>query len=77
MAKTGRFDNQAVRLGLLQQHIQPNLQRQAVNTAHAAAGDLFQRGAAVGEQGAVNADLAKLVDQNGPLFIGRFVRQQM
>ncbi len=41
MAKSGRFNQQAIGFSLAQQGIQSNLHRQAVNAAHAAAGDLF------------------------------------
>jgi hypothetical protein len=54
MAKPGGFNQQAIGFALAQQGIQPNLHRQAVDAAHAAAGDLFEQGAAVGQQRAVN-----------------------
>ena len=60
-----------------QQGVQPNLHRQAIDAAHAAAGDLFEQGAAVGQQRAVYPDFAKLVNQYGPFFIRRLLRQQM
>lgn len=37
----------------------------------------FEQGAAVGQQRAVYPDFAKLVNQYGPFFIRRLLRQQM
>lgn len=72
MAKAGGFDQQAIGFTLAQQGIQPNLHRQAVNAAHAAAGDLFEQGAAVGQQRAVYPDFAKLIHQYGPFSSAGF-----
>ena len=41
MAQTGRLNQQAVRFTLTQQRIEPDLHRQAIDAAHAPAGDLF------------------------------------
>ena len=76
MAQAGWLDQQPIGF-TLQQHIQPDLHRQAINTAQAAAGDLFQRGTAIGQQGAVDPDLAKFINQHRPVFPGRPGSQQM
>ncbi len=67
MAQTRWLNQQSVGLAL-QQHIQPNLHRQTVNAAQAAAGNLLQRGTAIGQQGTVDPNLAKFIDQHRPLF---------
>ena len=46
MAQPGGFDQQAVRFALTQQRIEPDLHRQAIDAAHAPAGDLFNHCAA-------------------------------
>ncbi len=77
MPEPGRLDQQPVRFGLLQQHIQAHLHRQAVNATHATAGDLFEHRAAVRQQRAVDADLAEFVDQYRPAFLVGLMSQQM
>ena len=51
VAQTGGFDQQAIGFALAQQGVQPNLHRQAIDAAHAAAGDLFEQGAAAEKAG--------------------------
>ena len=41
MTQPGGFNQQAVRFALTQQGIEPDLHRQAIDAAHASAGDLF------------------------------------
>lgn len=77
MPEPGRLDQQPVRFGLLQQHIQAHLHRQAVDAAHAAAGDLFEHRAGVRQQRAVDADLAEFIDQYRPAFVFGLMGQQM
>lgn len=77
MPKPGWLDQQPVRFGLLQQHIQTHLHRQAVDAAHTAAGDLFEHRAAVRQQRAVDADFAEFIDQYRPALMLGFMSQQM
>ena len=77
MAKPGGFNQQAIGFALAQQGVEPDLHRQTVHAAHAAAGDLFEQRAAFRQQPAVNAHFTKLVDQHGPFFIRGLMGQQM
>ncbi|MEZ5397963.1 MAG: hypothetical protein R2724_35065 [Bryobacterales bacterium] len=76
MGEAGRLDEQPVGADLAHQAREPQAQRDVRRAADAAAGDLADlEAAAVGEQRAVDADLAELVDQHGPALVGRAVGQ--
>ena len=77
MTEPGRFNQEPVGLALSQQGIQPHLHRQAVDTAHASPWDLLYQRPVIGHQRAINADLAKFIDQHGPLFVRIFIGQQV
>jgi len=79
VAQAGGFDQQTVWLCLTQQARQADLERHAVDAAQAAAGDLRQTDTVCfcRQQRGVQADLAELVDQYGPAFVGGLLIEQM
>lgn len=77
MAQTGGFDQQAIGFAWRSRVFSPTCIGRPLTQHHAAAGDLFEQGAAIGQQRAVYPDFAKLVNQYGPFFIRRLLRQQM
>ena len=77
MTKAGGFNEQHIGLFPGNQHIQAHLERQAGHAAQAAARHFFHHRALRRQNGAIDADFAKLIHQHGPFFMGRLVLQQV
>ncbi|MNQ83749.1 hypothetical protein D3C85_988500 [compost metagenome] len=79
MTEPGRLYQQAVWPGLAQQATQPHLKRRTVDTAQTPTRD-FRQGNPVfagRQQGSIDADLAKLIDQHCPALASRLLRHQV
>ena len=76
MRQAAGFNHQAVGLGVAQHFLYGRTHLRAGSTAQTAAGDFCHGNAVVAQDGAVNADFAKFVDDDDPFFIRVFLRHQ-
>ena len=70
------FNHQAVGFGIAQHFLYGRTHLRTGSTAQTAAGDFCHGDAVVAQDGAVNADFAKFVDDDDPFFIRVFLRHQ-
>ena len=76
MCQAAGFNHQAVGLGVAQHFLYGRTHLRAGSAAQTAAGDFCYGNAVVAQDGAVNADFAKFVDDDDPFFIRVFLRHQ-
>ena len=79
MPQPRRLDKQAIRAGLAQETAQTDLKWRTVDATHTTTGH-FSNGygvASSAHQGRIQANLAELIDQYSPAFVGGLLRHQV
>src|SRR5690606_4941140 len=77
MTKAGGFNQNAIRFGGGDHHVERNLHRQTGHTADAAAGDFTDMGIDTFKHGTINTYLTEFINQHRPDLVSRFVAQQV